>query len=946
MDGRTTRARRLLTAASAAVVTLTALVAAGTTPAQAAGGTTQRVSVSSSGAQSSGWSEFPSISADGTTVVYDSTATDLVSGDTNDAADIFVYDRTTAITERVSVGTDGTEGNANSSLAILDGDGTLVVFGGVADNLAPGAAGCEDVDDQCFQIYARDRGTGTTVLVSGAPGGAPADGSAGDKFAVSDDGRYVVFTSRATNLVPDDTNDRNDVFVRDLQTGAIERVSQTALGEEGNEQSFEPTISADGSTIAFTSAATNLAPGAVQAGTIYVADRVTHAIEARGVESPAASGSFQPALSGDGRIVAWTTQDAFGLGGPAGYHVYAQDRVTGDLERLDVPDGVPTPEFGYADRPEFSADGRFVLFRSGLRLTPDASNGVNHLYVRDRLDQSTDNTSVTSDGGPIGNPDDGWASISGDGRFVTTWTSDGSVVPGDTNGQSDVFVHDRGAPVETASGTGTATTDGESDGAGYLDPVETMVVGPAGSTVTLTETTPSQALPTGFGALGQQVDVDVTPSGTVSDPIVLTFRFDAAIVPVAGDASSIHLFRNGTEVPACTGSPQAVPDPCVSDRVVEADGDVSITARSSHASAWNGAMATVDREPPTISLTTPADGDVFVQGQPAVVSYSCDDGPNGTGVAYCSGTAANGSTIDTSEVRSGSFSVSAADTTGHATSVTHSYSVVPPTAPSISVGDASVVEGDTGTRVMKIPVTLSAAATTTVTVKYALADGTATGAKSLTAGADYVRPAGLKTLTFAPAANGRTPVQKFVSVKVASNTAVEGDQTFTATLSAPTGGYVVGDAQGTGTIVEDDWFGPDARVTVGDVRLSEGSTGVRTAAVALTLDRPQSEAVAVDVQIVSGGATCAKVVRNTPAPDVDCNDLGGAVRTIRFVPSPRTHLTPVTKFVNVPIYGDTTGEGTEYVYVVLTNARPVATGSALVVTAPRSWGAVTIQNDD
>ena len=129
-------------------------------------------------------------------------------------------------------------------------------------------------------LRARSRG-GTTVLVGATVNGDPPDGQSADTYGVSADGRYVVFTSAATNLVPGDTNGRSDTFVRDLQTGTTSRISVDALGGQSTGSALDPAISADGSTVTFTSTDPNLAPGGYSAGTVYVADPVTHAIEAR-----------------------------------------------------------------------------------------------------------------------------------------------------------------------------------------------------------------------------------------------------------------------------------------------------------------------------------------------------------------------------------------------------------------------------------------------------------------------------------------------------------------------------------------------------------------------------------------------------------------------------------------------------------------------------------------
>jgi hypothetical protein len=173
-------------------------------------GTTERVSVSSSGAQATGasfGSLDPSISAHGHFVAFFSDATDLVPGDTNGATDIFVRDRAKGTTERVSVGPHGRQANGDSGVvgAAISADGRFVVFPSDATDLVEGSRG--------GGLYVRDRQAGTTERVDLGPHGVPGNGSS-DRPAISAGGRVVAFDSDATNLVPGDTNGKLDVFVR------------------------------------------------------------------------------------------------------------------------------------------------------------------------------------------------------------------------------------------------------------------------------------------------------------------------------------------------------------------------------------------------------------------------------------------------------------------------------------------------------------------------------------------------------------------------------------------------------------------------------------------------------------------------------------------------------------------------------------------------------------
>lgn len=225
-----------------------------------AAGVTSRVSVDSGNNPGDGTSGAPRISADGRFVAFSSAATNLVAGDTNGLQDVFVHDRLTGQTTRVSIATDGAQGNGGSgggrlapdnTLDISD-DGRFVVFESEASNLVPGDT--NGVSD----IFRHDRQTGLTARLSVATGAVQSNGSS-DTPKISGDGRFVVFVSRATNLDPRDQNGLADVFVHDAQTGETRALSLNLdVTNTGNGGSFFPDISADGRIIVFSSDASDL----------------------------------------------------------------------------------------------------------------------------------------------------------------------------------------------------------------------------------------------------------------------------------------------------------------------------------------------------------------------------------------------------------------------------------------------------------------------------------------------------------------------------------------------------------------------------------------------------------------------------------------------------------------------------------------------------------------
>jgi Tol biopolymer transport system component len=295
-------------------------------------------SATASGKPANGTSYSPAMSADGRFIAYQSTADDLTPGDTNDTDDIFVRDRQTGKTERVSVAADGAPANGPNYSPSISADGRVVAFVSNAGNLVPGHASGVFVRDRetgktewvaeggplsisadgrflvfwsgTFNVFVRDRQTGTTELVSVGIGGKPAD-ERSSTASISADGRFVAFASLASNLVPGDTNGQWDCFVRDRLVGTTELVSITAVGAPANEGSFSPAISADGRFIAFLSRASNLVPGdANRLDDIFLRDRQTRKTELVTVglgDQPANGWSLPPSISADGRFIAFSS---------------------------------------------------------------------------------------------------------------------------------------------------------------------------------------------------------------------------------------------------------------------------------------------------------------------------------------------------------------------------------------------------------------------------------------------------------------------------------------------------------------------------------------------------------------------------------------------------------------------------------------------------------------
>ena len=421
-----------------------------------AGVTTERVSLASDGSEANEASYFARITSDGRYVVFTSRATNLAPGDdTNGYDDVFVYDRYEHTTELVSIDSSGVQGNGISGgwgATISIDDGRYVAFGSDATNLVPNDTNAQD------DIFVYDReAPGTTERVSMAYDGSQANGSNWWGPAISGDGRYVAFASSATNLVPNDTNGTDDIFVRDRQDDTTERVNMAYDGSQSNGYSgfLGIAISADGRYVAFDSYATNLVPDDTNGvPDLFLRDRNMDTTERVSVDSEGnqANGwSDVEAISRDGQHVAFAsvasnlvpndTINTCTYYGPSCPDVFIHDRDTGATERVSV-DSDGNQANGASFMPAISGDLRYVAFFSeATNLVPDDNNGYGDVFLRDRLKQTTKLISVSSDG------DQGdWLSggngvaIGLDSRFVAYDSVATNLVPGDSNGFADIFV--------------------------------------------------------------------------------------------------------------------------------------------------------------------------------------------------------------------------------------------------------------------------------------------------------------------------------------------------------------------------------------------------------------------------------------------------------------------------------------------------------------------------
>jgi len=321
----------------------------------------------------------PSITPDGRYVVFESDASNIVEGDTNGCRDVFVRDLQENITKRVSIASDGSEGNYDSLSGSISADGKMVAFMSFADNLVT------DDNNGRSDIFVHNMETGVTQRVSIASDGTEADSNSASPF-VSADGKVIAFMSRANNLSAKD-NTNWDVFVHDMKTGATDQVSVTSNGIGGNNPSINAALSADGQIVVFHSFADNLVDGL----------------------------NKNPRLN---------------LG-----NTFAHERRTGITERIS-PSGNNSHNF-IPNTPSITADGQYVAYASDLRVQSSQS-----VFVFDRDTDENELTSYERRGFRP-NDNVGYSNISYNGRFVTYASRASNLVDGDTNDRRDIFVTDR-----------------------------------------------------------------------------------------------------------------------------------------------------------------------------------------------------------------------------------------------------------------------------------------------------------------------------------------------------------------------------------------------------------------------------------------------------------------------------------------------------------------------
>lgn len=495
------------------------------------------------------------VSSDGRFVGFVSFADNLVPGDTNLSADVFVRDRLAGTTERVSVTSRGREGNGHSGITServgLSADGRFVVFDSEATNLVRGD------NNANTEVLVRDRLTGTTELISRDIDGNPGTGRKG---VISGDGRFVAFISSGQSLVANhpefDINDH--VYLFDRQTQTMERVDINANGELGQGSANSVEISADGRVVAFDSLADNLdaGPGDQNGFDVFVRDRATGTIE--GVSTGGDTGlfegeSFLSSISADGRFVGFTSADSFdGDAHPFETDALVVDRQLGTTRIVNRNSaGVQADE--ESETPFVSEGGTWAVFSSrATNLVPNDTNGTYDVFRRNLLTGVTERIAA-GDGDPGSNAIG--SGMTPDGMVASLITG-ADLTASDVNSAFDVYVAD----LREAADLSVTTTDAADPVTARSNLTYTLAVNNAGSGaadgVTLTDQLPDVTFVSATASQGS-----CTRSGSGKSGGVVTCALGAiapslsATVTIVVSPSKAATLTNTAVVTASTPDP-------------------------------------------------------------------------------------------------------------------------------------------------------------------------------------------------------------------------------------------------------------------------------------------------------------------------------------------------------------------------------------------------------
>ncbi|MEW6554176.1 MAG: DUF5719 family protein [Actinomycetota bacterium] len=358
----------------------------------------------------------------------------------------------------------GELGDAGSYYPAISADGRYVAFYSSAENLVP------DDDNAAKDVFRKDLRTGAIVRCSTDANGDQVSGASAFP-SISANGRYVAFASEAATLVPGDGNGMQDIFRKDLQTGAVLLCSSDAAGNEGNFSSDAPSISADGRYVAFKSDANNLLGTGNDTngfGDIFRKDLQTGAIVRCSTDAANGEGnnaSYGSSISADGRYVAFESNstDLVLPNANTFSDIYRKDVQTGAIVRCSTSSGGAEGDNGGSSYAMISADGKFVAFESdATNLVGGDGNNTRDVFRKNLQTGNMVRCSVDASGAEDGNASYN-AGISADGRYVSFHSANDGFVPNDDNATTDVFRKD----LETGAIVRCSTAPGVGEGDGY-----------------------------------------------------------------------------------------------------------------------------------------------------------------------------------------------------------------------------------------------------------------------------------------------------------------------------------------------------------------------------------------------------------------------------------------------------------------------------------------------
>jgi len=404
--------------------------------------TTTLVSVNQQGTGPGNGDSIPTaLSTNGQFALFESAASDLTPGDTNNATDIFLRDLVHGTNQLISVNTNGGFGNGASWESTMTPDGRYVAFASAANNLTPNDRnGLQD-------IFVRDTAAGLTRLASpgalggrGLPTGTIDPQRRSDSPQITPDGHFVVFRSSATNLLYSNTVVVNEVYIRDLTLGATTLVSTNAHNLlPGAPSSYNQVVSDDGQYVAFESSVNRV--GVIQRYNLQTG--FTDVIYTNAVASYTYNHFHTIDMTPDGRWVAFVgNTDTSGTASG----VFVWDAQSGVATLVSTNLGGAVSAYTVCEFPTLDASGRWVAFLSTAPdLATNAVAGGFHLWLHDAWTGAL--TLVDADTNGVGTPKD-WLTaprLTPDGRFAAFDCSDGDLVPNDNNHAFDVFATDLAA---------------------------------------------------------------------------------------------------------------------------------------------------------------------------------------------------------------------------------------------------------------------------------------------------------------------------------------------------------------------------------------------------------------------------------------------------------------------------------------------------------------------